>query len=269
MMKILGLLLAVGAALSGTRAALSSAQVARKSFALYDNMSYKRKPDTAKDGFIASDTLYEDKIWPNKREAGTLPNREAFEALVRAEARNPGPLVIDIERISLSRGSTETLRNTLETLEKLADWAHEALPRKTIGYYGTNTFSSIPLANHALALELARHVDAFFTPIYNFNDNRTDWETRAETAQVEAQALDPKKPLYFYLWPQYHVGSAKALRYVVGDFWKFQLETSRRYADGVVFWGPDNYAWNDKTGWWAATEGFVATLDGSGSGARR
>jgi hypothetical protein len=103
-------------------------------------------------------------------------------------------------------------------------------------------------------------VDAFFPPIYNFDDNRRSWETRAQAAQAEAHALDSKKPIYFYLWPQYHVGSARALRYVGGDYWRFQLETAHRYGDGIVLWGPDAYAWNDKSGWWDATEKFAASL---------
>lgn len=120
-MKFPAILMLVGAALLGI-GALSLAERTGKSFALFDNMPYKGKPDTAKDGFVASYTLYEDKYWPNKRDPGTVPNRETFEAVVRAEAKNPGPLVIDVERISLSRGSPEALRSNLETLEKLADW---------------------------------------------------------------------------------------------------------------------------------------------------
>ena len=50
------------------------------------------------------------------------------------------------------------------------------------------------------------------------------------------------------------------LRYVDGDYWRFQLETAHRYGDGVVLWGPDAYVWNDKSGWWDATEKFAASL---------
>ena len=150
---------------------------------------------------------------------------------MRAKCTNPGPLVIDIEHISIG-GSPGALHNNVPMLAQLADWAHEAVPGKVVGYYGTNTLSSIPSAEHTLALELASHVDAFFTPIYNFDDIRANWEKRAQAAQAEARALDAKKPIYFFLWPQYHVGSARALRYVLGDYWRFQLETSRHYANG-------------------------------------
>jgi len=259
MKLILAMVLLLSSALIGASAVFCPAEQGQTNFPMYDSMAYKRKPDTAKDGLIKSNILYEAQIWPEKQGWGALPNREVFEALVRANSTNPGPLVIDIEHISIG-ASPRSPHNNVQMLAQLADWAHEAVPGKVVGYYGTNTLSSIPPAEHTLALELASHVDAFFTPIYNFDDIRANWEKRAQAAQAEARALDAKKPIYFFLWPQYHVGSARALRYVLGDYWRFQLETSRHYANGVVLWGPDKYAWDDRTGWWAATQQFAASL---------
>jgi hypothetical protein len=228
-------------------------------FLIFDNMAYKEKPDTSPEAMIPSNVIYEKQIWPDRRRVGALPDREAFESLVRSEAKNPGPLVIDIESFSL-RGPTESARHNMQVLGQLADWAHEAVPQKVIGFYGTNTLSDIPPANLAIAKELAGHVDAFFTAMYTFDDDRARWEKRAQSARDEAQGLDSKKPLYFYLWPQYHVGSARALRYVDGQFWKFQLETARRYSNGIVLWGSNTYVWNVKSGWWEATQEFAKSL---------
>lgn len=100
-------------------------------------------------------------------------------------------------------------------------------------------------------------MDAFFPSLYTFDDNRAGWEKRAQAAQAEARALDAKKPIYFYLWPQCHDGSVKALRYVSGDYWKFQLETARRYGNGVVLWSPSHYVWDERSRWWAATREFA------------
>jgi hypothetical protein len=62
------------------------------------------------------------------------------------------------------------------------------------------------------------------------------------------------------MWPQFHVGSARALRYVNGDFWKFELETAHRYSDGILLWASNTYVWNPKSGWWAATQECAASL---------
>ena len=111
-----------------------------------------------------------------------------------------------------------------------------------------------------MARELAKHVDAFFPLLYTFDDDHARWEKRAQTSLAQARELDPQKPAYFYLWPQYHVRSARALRYVPGNYWKIQLETARQYADGVVIWGSRSYVWNPQSGWWDATEQFAAYL---------
>lgn len=257
MKSILAVLLLLASALMG--ADLSVPQEGTKSFPIYDSMFYKDKPDTAKEGLIGSNILYEDKIWPNKQGLGVLPNREAFEALVREHATNPGPLVMDIESVSL-RVQVETARHNMETLAKLADWAHQAVPGKAIGFYGTNTLSNILPANQSVARDLASHVDAFFPSMYTYDDNRASWEKRAQVAQAEARALDPTKPVYFFIWPQYHTGSVRALRYINGDYWRFQLETAHRYGSGIVLWGPSAYLWNEKSGWWNVTKQFAASL---------
>lgn len=238
---------------------LCLAQASGKSFIVYDNMFYKGKPNTTQAGLIRSNILYENKIWPNRQNVGTLPDRGAFQALARAAIANPGPLVIDIETVSV-RTNSEPARQNAQILATLADWAHEAAPGKIVGYYGTNTLSDVPSANLPFARELAKHVDAFFPSLYTFDDDRSRWERRAKTLLAQSRALDPKKPVYFYLWPQYHDGTKNAFRYVSGDYWKFQLETARRYGDGVVIWSSSSYAWDPQSGWWDATQDFARSL---------
>lgn len=230
-----------------------------KSFPIYDNMYYKGKPNTARAGLIASNILYENKIWPNKQDYGILPDRSAFEALVRKFIANPGPLVIDIESLPL-KGSPEVARHNMKVLAKLADWARQAAPSEIIGFYGTNTLSKVPPSSLSLARELATHVDAFFPPMYTFDDDTSAWEKRAKDTIEEARALDPNKPVYFYLWPQYHDGTPKAFQYVNSRYWFFQLQSAHRYANGIVLWSPSRYEWNDQSGWWAATVAYARNI---------
>jgi hypothetical protein len=230
-----------------------------RSFTVYDNMFYRGKPDTAAEGLVASNILYEGVIWPHDKNFGELPEREAYAAIVRAHAANPGPLVIDIERLPV-KGSAEVARHNREILAKLADWARAAAPGKMIGFYGTNTLTRIPPANLAEARELARHVDAMFPPAYTFNDDRADWARRAEEAAAEARSLAPGKPVYFYLWPQYHDNTPKQFQYVDSAYWKFQLETAQRLADGAVLWSPGKFTWDNSSGWWTATREYVHRL---------
>lgn len=230
-------------------------------FKIYDNMFYQGKPDTAAQGMVGSNILYEGAIWPHDKNYGRLPKQSDFEALVRSHIANPGPLVLDIERLPL-KGSEEVAHEHMEVLATLAVWAHHAAPGKIIGYYGTGTLSKFEPANARFARELAKHVDAFFPPAYTFDDDRETWEKRARSSIEEARRLGRGKPVYLYLWPQYHDHTRKAFEYVNSSYWRFQLETARGISDGIVLWSPSKFKWDNSSGWWSATEKFTREIHG-------
>ncbi len=237
----------------------SSTTTAGGAFVVYDDMFYRGKPNTNPDGLIASNILYERSIWPHNEDHGTLPDRAAFQALVRSHIENPGPLVIDVETLPLKGADAQ--RN-LKILETLADWARAAAPGKVVGFYGSNTLTRVAAADLPYARELATHVDALFPPAYTFNDDRDAWAKRAQAAAAEARSLVAGKPVYFYLWPQYHDGTPKQFEYVDAGYWSFQLKTVRGLGDGIVLWGPSKFDWDDATGWWRATQAFMQGLHG-------
>jgi hypothetical protein len=151
-----------------------------RSFPVYDNMFYIGKPDTKKYGLIPSNIIDEGHIWPHGQNYGVLPSRSAFDAIVAAHMANPGPIVLDIEKLPL-RGSLDTIRQHLNVLATLADWTRADAPGKKVGYYGYNTLTGVPPGNRSYAQELVRHVDAFFPSMYTFDDNQGAWATRAAT----------------------------------------------------------------------------------------
>jgi hypothetical protein len=167
--------------------------------------------------------------------------------------------VLDIEELPL-KGSPDTIRQRLHVLKTLADWTHADAPGKTVGYYGYNTLTGVPPANRSYAQELARHVDAFFPSMYTFDDNKGGWAARAQTEAAEDRGLAAGKPVYFYLWPQYHDGTPKQFQYIDAAYWHFQLSTAYRDADGIVLWGPSRLPWDETNGWWAATLEFMRQL---------
>jgi len=96
--------------------------------------------------------------------------------------------------------------------------------------------------------------------MYTFDDVRASWATRAKTEAAEDRALAAGKPVFFYLWPQYHDGTPKQFQYIDAAYWKFQLSTAYQHADGVVLWGPSRFPWDESSGWWAATLEFIGQL---------
>ena len=233
-------------------------------FPVYDNMSYIGKPDTKKHGLIPSNIIDEGRIWPHGQNYGVLPSRRAFAAIVAANMANPGPIVLDIEKLPL-KGSPDTLRQHLHVLATLADWTRADAPGKIVGYYGYNTLTGVPPENRSYALQLARHVDAFFPSMYTFDDDRGEWATRAKTEAAEDRGLAAGKPLFFYLWPQYHDKTPKQFQYIDATYWKFQLDTAYRDADGIVLWGPSRFHWDETSGWWAATVEFIRQVASAAS----
>jgi hypothetical protein len=234
----------------------------RRFFPVYDNMFYIGKPHTKPYGLIPSNIIDEGHIWPHGQNYGVLPNRSSFDAIVAAHMADPGPIVLDIEKLPL-KGSPGTIRQHLQVLATLADWTRADAPGKPVGYYGYNTLTGVPPVNRSYALELAGHVDAFFPSMYTFNDDHGAWATRAETEAAEDRAFDAAKPVFFYMWPQYHDNTPKQFQYIDAAYWKFQLSTAYRYADGIVLWGSSRFHWDETSGWWAVTLDFVRQISGT------
>lgn len=251
---LLGLSALVAAVTAGDRAAADSPV---KPFPVYDNMFFRGKLDATGDGLIISNILYEGSIWPHHKNEGKLQDRNAYRKLVRSHNKNPGPLVIDIELLPVKGPHAKA---NMEMLATLADWAREDAPGKIIGFYGTGTLTKVPTVDLPLARELAKHVDAFFPPMYTFDDDRAKWAQRAKQEVDEARDLGPGKPVYFYLWPQYHDNTPKQFQWVDSSYWKFQLDNARRDADGIVLWGSSKFDWDNSTGWWTATQKFMRSL---------
>ena len=165
-----------------------------RSFPVYDNMSYVGKPDTQQYKLVASNIIDEGHIWPPGQNYGVLPSRSTFDAIVATHMTNPGPIVLDIEKLPL-KGSQDTIHQHLHLLATLADWTRADAPDKTVGYYGYNTLTGVPLANRSYAQELAHHVDAFFPSMYTFDDDHEAWAMRAQTEAAEDRALAANKPV--------------------------------------------------------------------------
>ena len=258
-MRWISLVLLLGGVGFAAHAQTKSLPSASPSFAVFDNFFYKGRPQTDPPGMVRANILYEGMIWPGRVGYGTLPDAATFQAAVRAHNLYPGPVILDVEGLPL-RGSKQTMQQHLLVLQTLADWAHIAAPGKVIGYYGTNTLSRIDHSSRPYARQLAQHVDAFFPSLYTFSPDRGQWLARAAQFTKEDRKLAPGKPVYCYLWPQYHDGTPQQFVFIDAAYWQFQLQNSYRFCDGIVIWSPGKFAWTDASGWWQTTENFLQAL---------
>ena len=245
------------ACVGGTRA---TAEADAGAFPVYDNTFYSNV-DLESVGAVKSNVIYEAPIaqlagqnpnhfrGPRPRGAElALPAKSAYEAYVRRTASHPGPVVLDFETLYL-KGTRSAAERHYQKLRKLLEWAHEAVPGRTVGYYGVlgNTLPRY----FPLERRLAEREDALFPSLYTFSDNRPAWRARFRRIMAEAATVAPGKPVYAYLWPQYHDGTKLAGRYLTPDHWRYELETARQLCSGVVVWSPwtsdPDRRWVDQT----------------------
>ncbi|MES0068048.1 hyaluronidase [Mesorhizobium sp. M0074] len=196
------------------------------------------------------------------RQALTLPRSNEY-------------LNIDIESWPLEGpGQASSLANYQKTLGafKKADpnvkiGLYSVLPIRdhwrAIGHKGPAALNDWKQQNTVVASSLVPYVDALFPSLYTFYGDKDAWVAYATANIGEARRIAQGKPVYCFLWPQFH----KTLAFLPGDLWYAQLDTCRRLADGIVIWGtiggdsPFRPAqWDDKAEWWQATLKFLEEL---------
>ncbi|MFI9273134.1 hypothetical protein ACIGXM_20735 [Kitasatospora sp. NPDC052896] len=234
-------------------------------FTVYDN-SFYTNVDLEQYGATKSNVLYEGPVaalsgqnpgdFQDARKVElALPPQDAYERLVRQHDQNPGPLVLDFETLYL-QGTPEVAQRHFQKLSTLLTWAHQAAPGKVIGFYGV--LGNTAPQYYLLARQLAKDEGAFFPTLYTHTTDRTQWQTLLAKDAQEAKAIDPAKPVYAYLWPQYHPGIPEAGQYLPGDYWTFELDTARTYVNGVVIWSQQTPSTDQE--WVSATQRFMSTL---------
>ena len=254
--------------------ALAQIPTGPKPFVVFDAMDYLHKPDSSVYGIRPISLVYPDRFGPDwyKQADGLLPNLEAVQAVAR-EARQKGhEVVLDIEHWPLT-GSPDSVRDNMTKYITVLEWFRAAALGVPIGYYGPppiidygRALRLIPdplyqswMAENDQIRPLADAVDVFFPSIYTFSPDKAKWKKYAIAQIAEARRYGNGKPVYVFLWPQYHESATPASlvhTYLPADYWLLQLQTARDYADGIVLWGNAS-EWVNNAPWWNATIQFI------------
>jgi hypothetical protein len=195
------------------------------------------------------------------------------------------PLVLDFEDVDANATDPAAAARGIGWLAEIRAAFAAAGPRRPIGYYGalpgrdywrairgpgTAEYRAWQRENDRLA-PLERGVDLLFPSVYAFYDDPQGWVTYATAQICEARRIS-SKPVYVFLWFEYHPGTRPAGEFIPAAFWRLQLETVRRLADGVVIWGGyDQVAlrarpWDPSAPWWRETLRFMSELHRGRSG---
>jgi hypothetical protein len=259
---------------------LAASATSPRPFIVYDATLYTNKPDLRLFGVHPITVWYESQMFMANQSSTAMPVEQLVRSLARNWNESFGPVVVDIERWPITDADPATIQSTVAKFIQVLSWIRSEAPGLSVGVYGTVPIydywraASAPMGPHFLAWQadndrlalITDHVDALYPSIYTFYPDRQAWVAYARAQIAEARRFAKGKPVYAFLWPQYHEANPTlASQPVEPDYWALQLATMAQYADGVVLWGgwgkqgPE--PWNEDAPWWQITKRFVQELD--------
>jgi hypothetical protein len=233
-----------------------------------------QKPDLKDFGLKPITVVYPNFMWEGNKVPDTtsLPDSSRINAFARLLNQTTDIVVIDIEHWPVT-GDAATVNDSLKKYQTVLKWFKSPAPSLKVGLYGV-----LPIRNYWDAIQntdsarytswqkdndrlapLAQSTDVLFPSIYTFYEDRNGWRKYAIAQIQEARRQADGKPVYVFLWPQFH-GSNKTLAntFLPGDYWRMELETARQYADGIVIWCCSNrQTWDGSAPWWLETQKFI------------
>jgi hypothetical protein len=245
----------------------------RRFIPVFDGTLYINKPDLSEIGFDRILILYESRFFEKSSSKQHLPEENIVRKLAR-EAKKKGKLVvIDIECWPIQGVDADVIKENVKKYVTVLRWVKDEEPDLKVGYFGRVPVANFDKSssesyslrylkwkfNNDLLKPIADDCDILFPEGYTYSDDIDKWFASVTNSIKEARRISDK-PIYIFLFPQYvsSVLTPKELRkkYIPPDFWKFQLETAKKYADGIVIWGGWDSAingpaqWDDKADWW-------------------
>jgi hypothetical protein len=267
----------LGGAFPADSATVSST-TAQRSFTVFDATLYKNKPSFSGYPIRPITLLYESRLFPGKPSPTAMPQEQTVRSIAKELRAASQPVVVDIERWPF-KGEPQTVKESVSKYLTVLSWIKAEAPNIQVGIYET-----IPLRDYWRAIrgpgsqeyrawqqdndrldEMVAQLDALYPSIYTFYPDRQGWVTYAVAQLAEAKRKAKGKPVYAFLWPQYHASEHSRQYAIEPDYWELQLETIYQHADGIVIWGgwgkdgPE--PWKEDAPWWQVTKRFMRQID--------
>lgn len=249
---------------------MPSAQVSvPPGFRVFDAINTAGKPPLTAQGLQPLPIVYAAALWPSG-----VPKDQPVESGVRAAVRGVNApdhiLCVDIEHWPLQHVGDDQLNATIAKYRQVAHWIKSERPDLKIGFYGILPMRDYwgPVSGQPAKVQnwqalnsklrpIAEAVDVIFPSLYTFYPNQPQWVAYAEATLREARKYG--KPVYAFLMPVYHESNTRLRSATIPeDFWRLQLNTVARNADGAIVWTGPGGAWDDNTPWWRVVRQFAA-----------
>jgi Hyaluronidase len=253
----------------------------QSNFVVFDGTLYQAKPSLEQFGLKPITVLYQASMWPAKSsDPQSVPDADVVRSLALKASQSTGIAVVDIEQWQLV-GDPATAAQSLDKYQQTLQMFQQVAPSLQVGYYSVapirDYWSPIdgPQSPNYVAWQqqndtvapIAKQANALFPSAYTFYTDQAGWQTYAIAQIAEARRIGQGRPVYVFLWPQYDNGKgAQGGDYLADDYWKMELETARKYADGVVIWGGWKQTWDSNASWWLETQQFITETGASQAG---
>lgn len=249
----------------------SCARPVNRPFRVFDGTLYVGKPDLSRYG-IEPIHIVDRGLWPEGAGRSGPPDPALVRRYVESLPRDNAPIVLDIEHYDLT-GSDAAAGTALTDLRRLAATFRAIAPDRKIGFYAIMPIADFRPARAAPGSpphrnwqrqndrlrSLQEGVDYLFPSTYTDHPDQVNWVSDAAGVICEARRLSDK-PVYIFIWPEYHDSSPLIGQFLEAGFWRLQLETAYRRADGVVIWGGYDIAGGRRRNWDPSAPWFATTL---------
>lgn len=245
-------------------------------FSVFNAMVYGDMPNLIRDGLSRIQAVYHVHLWPAgmAMDQPHIPTIKAYAAKLKTDF----PVVINVEHWEIENDDEQSSKN-IQKLIDVIDAMKEVNPDLQIGYYRL-----LPMRNYWASLQprdstqykawqqvndrlkvLGKKVDFIAPSLYTFYEDTVGWEKYARESIREAKQYG--KPIYPYIWPQYHHGGTykdNSRPFLPSDVFRNQLEFLKDRVDGTIIWGGwdknGRMDWNDDIAWYEETKKFMTTL---------
>ena len=242
-------------------------------FIIYNALLYENMPSMSEFCIKPINVVYAWQLFNGGAKKGSfnLPRNNEIHKVVSEIKAKKLITVIDIEHWPLkdSQINMRSIENYLSVLRSLK----QEVPEIMIGYYGAVPVIDFHgssakksssryqdwIKNNNNVQPIADAVDATFPSLYTIDPNRERWLDNAKSVVTESRRLAPNKPLYPFIWPNYHDQGGKYPEdaEVEADYWSMQLLYLSQHADGIVLWGGYKQKFRNDMIWWKQTVKFI------------
>jgi len=243
---------------------------AERPFVVFDGLLYSGKPDTRVRGLVPITWVGD--LWRPAISKDSVDEAQVRSIFARL-SHSHGFYYLDIENWPLDRSAGER-QQSIAKLTQVIDLARRTAPHARLGFYGVLPgITYWPLLRHDQRYDewlatnrqldgLATHIDAVFPSLYTFYEDIEGWQSYARQTLTEARRYG--KPVYAFLWPEFHDSTPRRGEQIPVAYWRTELELCGEMADGVVLWGGWGQHWQEDAAWWQESLSFIRRLKDAG-----